>query len=120
MGLLGAAWARSSPQGPEMGSSEGGLRPCHLVGQEDLEQTTAHSPGWGLRPSRVSVSTRRAVGPWLGYRGHTRNWERAKGDRRAGARGWPGQGWGRLAASELLLLPAEDLRELAQLLAGGL
>lgn len=70
-----------------------------------------------------------AVGPWLNDLGHACHQELSKGrrdSRSARPTRWPPLlprwrgGGGSLSASQLLLLPAEDLRELAQLLTGRL
>lgn len=60
----------------------------------------------------------RAVGPGLQYLGHA--CDQGPGRGRGGQEPTPAQAAGGLSTSEFLLFPAEDLRELAQLLAGGL
>lgn len=56
MGRVG----RTQPQGPEVSSAKGGLRPCGLLGLQDHEQTLPHSPG------EASLRFLRLRGGWWG------------------------------------------------------
>lgn len=78
------------------------------------------SQPWGGLP-QISVSMGAQWGPgWIILVTPTTR-SQTKGHKRAGAPSLRVEGWGDgLPTSEFLLLPAEDLSKLAQLLAGGL
>lgn len=85
------------------------------------------SQSWRGLP-QVFVSMGSAMGPWLDYPGHACHQQLSKGRQDSGSTcpspaptvAQAEGGRSSLSGSQLLLLPAEDLCELAQLLAGGL
>lgn len=89
------------------------------MGLEDHEQTTAHSPGEASL--KFPCPWEHSGGPgWIILVTPTTR-SQTKGHKRAGAPSRRVEGWGDgLPTSEFLLLPAEDLSKLAQLLAGRL